>query len=62
MSWLENDLLLERLYEIALEQGYSDEEAQQLAKKGLETGQISFTLTPITDKEIKGLPKAPWLI
>ena len=61
MSCLENDLLLERLYEVALEQGYSDEEAQQLAKKGLETGQISFTLTPITDEEIKALPKAPWL-
>jgi len=62
MSCRENDLLLERLYEVALEQGYSDEEAQKLAKKGLETGQVSFTLTPITDKEIKALPKAPWLI
>ena len=32
MSCQENDLLLERLYEVALEQGYSDEEAQQLAR------------------------------
>lgn len=37
MSWLENDLLLERLYEVALEEGHSDEEAQKLAKERFET-------------------------
>ncbi len=36
MSCLENDLLLERLYEVALEEGYSDEEAQKLAKERFE--------------------------
>ena len=36
MSWLENDLLLERLYEVALEEGPSDEEAQKLAKERFE--------------------------
>jgi hypothetical protein len=61
MNCQENDLLLERLYEIAIEQGYSDEEAQHLAKKSFENNQISFRLIPITDEEIKALPKAPWL-
>ena len=36
MSCQEIDLLLERLYEVALEEGHSDEEAQKLAKERFE--------------------------
>ena len=36
MSCNENEVLLEQLYEVALEEGHSDEEAQKLAKERFE--------------------------